>query len=512
MNNNSHVVLKKTLACLIIYLIPLLVIFKNFFVGINSSFLISFLSVTIDVLQFLLPYILLILLIKAQATEDVRGVELAIIFLMIILNYLLQNNHLYLNIVNINTQQQYNDIVDIFNGLWLLLLISYFTVIYGKQLSIKDVNNAFYNSAIKIFLLLMGSVLLIFFIDYSRILLIELVNWLPNINYISVDIQNFLSGLLEKFLIIFTNIYDGTNSLFNIIMSKISVSCQGESANYCFYGSKPFIESELYNNLLFLPTCCYLFYKESLKDNKHVCGLLFLSISILAFIFGYNQVFYIFLFFVSKRLLVLFSILNGINTMVMPQISSGNLVLMDEQVLNIAYFFGQENINFVNLILIFFVFISEISLVRQILNRTDWYSFGTNEVISFQPDKVELTMNLAREAIIENEIVDFLTYVNLEHFIAINLVSANEIKISTNQRIINPSNFSHYEYLIISVDQCSISITNEEEEYTHMIYLRLIEYHYNVVLLSDRETLVAQEEMQESYLKKEDSLFTKISI
>lgn len=512
MNNNSHVVFKKTLACLIIYLIPLLVIFKNFFVGINSSFLISFLSVTIDVLQFLLPYILLILLIKAQATEDVRGVELAIIFLMIILNYLLQNNHLYLNIVNINTQQQYNDIVDIFNGLWLLLFISYFTVIYGKQLSIKDVNNAFYNSAIKIFLLLMGSVLLIFFIDYSRILLIELVDWLPNISYISVDIQNFLSGFLEKSLIIFTNIYDGSNSLFNIIMSKISISCQGGSTNYCFYGSKPFIESELYNNLLFLPTCCYLFYKESLSGNKRVCGLLFLTMSILAFIFGYNQVFYIFIFFVSKRLLVLFSVLNGINTMVMPQINSGNLVLMDEQVLNITYFFGQENINFVNLILIFFVFISEISLIRQILSRTGWYHFGTKEVISFQPDKVELTANLAREAIIENEIVDFLTYVNLEHFIAINLLSAREIKINTNQKMINPSNFSHYEYLNISVDQSTISITNEEAKYTHMIYLRLIEYHYNVVLLSDRRALIVQEENQENHLKAEDSLFTKISV
>ncbi len=159
----------------------------------------------------------------------------------------------------------------------------------------------------------------IFFVIYMTF--IDFLTTSIFINNIILNLPDQVLALIynfgESLGVIFSNIFTLRNDLFLNLFADNIEACTYLSATDCLRSTINYSNVFL-NNSILIPIACYFIIRKLNKDGISQFNKLLVIAAVISFIFGLNELFYLFLFFSSIELLILFALLQLINVLVLP--------------------------------------------------------------------------------------------------------------------------------------------------------------------------------------------------
>lgn len=486
---SENISFRMMIISMFLFIIPVLINLKIFLTNHNLTYLNHFLDVSINVISFVLPFIILILIIYAL-DQKVKYAEFSVLILLIILNYFTIDNQILIDMFGKINADKYYQITTLLNGIWLIVLLGYLTVYFSKNFNLKFTDKRFMNIIVRVLIFLITAISLIIVLNILFSVLVLFTTKFAFSWQGPKLLMLFLIAFLDKLLVIFQNIYDGSNIFIDLLVVKLNDVTTITEFNQLMLKFK---NLEFILNSLIVPMTSYFIYRKISEYNQRIIGPILIIAGILAFVFGINQMFFLMLLIISPQLLGVMSLLNGITIILIsvPNKSFDYTLIPNTGIYNFI-----EQVNHVGVmneaVLLNLLIVIIYGLIMYLLiKRTKIFNFGVNSAIISKNKKVEKT-KINYSELAEEDVMIIIENIKFENIKQINLV-AETIFIELEELILISIN-DHLNVLTLSITNQTLEIRakkiEDDEINIFEVYQSLVVKHYNYQMENANSSLV----------------------
>ncbi len=482
-NYNQKTTYKLMIASLFIFIVPMLSSIQGFLIKNNIIYLDYFLDLSISIIGYLQPFILLVLVINAL-NPKVKHVEYSVIFLAVVLNYFSIYDNIIVNLFGQIDGSKYYYITNLLEGYWLIFVVAMISLGFKKNYSFKQDNISYTNVIIRVLLIIIWSIIIVWSINEIINIIIYIADNFNITGYVPDSLKILSIAFLDKMLVLFENMKDGTNVIIDAISVNLIEPCNDiNDISACEGHLYHFLTLEYIINLIIIPITSYMMYKRMTHENKHyMIGLLIVA-NILAIFFDLNEMFFIMVLLMSPLLLVIMSLLNGLTILCLNTFVSDNIYTgitdasINSFIDNFSLFSSSQTFIVGTLLTLVYVLII-ILLIRN--NRI--FSYGTTTpIVTLDTQSIMLSPSEYYTQL--NEDVNILmNKIKLENINIINF-NIDEISIISTEKI-SLELPEKLNFLSIEVHSNQITVTHINDakvEYPELkhAYKQMVLKHYN---------------------------------
>lgn len=491
---NQEMSYKFMIISVFIFIVPILKHLEQFLNKNNILYLNYFLELSISIISFLLPFILLVLLMNA-IDNKVTNVEYGVIFLALVLNYFSAFDNLIVDLFGKIDAAKYYYITNLLESFWLIIVVALIALGVKSNFKIDKGYQDFRNVTIRKLLLIIWSIIIVFIINQLIIGIIYITDTVNPSMIFPSEVKIFFITFFDKILIIFQNMKDGTNVIIDSMASGLMNTCDDISPlTSCYEKAFDYYVLTYITNIIIIPISSIFIYRKFTKNNQRVMLPLLLIANFLSIFLGIDELFFLMLLFMAPQLLVSMSFMNAVVMVILNKfvIDTTNIQIneltISSFINNLDMFTNQQNPYILIILIVIYLIIMWLLIERKM-----FFNYGCKkDILVKNNEQVLLTVseyyNLLRE---DTEII--INEIKIENISQINYQS--EVIIIDLKKELNNYKANKLNLLSCEKSDKQIIITHLQDPritYYELVYAYkiMVLNHYNYIAKTSSTVLV----------------------